>query len=146
MSGSPADTSDAAVSRPVPDEDSAPYWAALRDHRILLQRCMSCGETRAPRMPGCPQCGSESCEDVQVRGTGTIYSWVVIHRPLGGLTTDQLPRTIVTVELDEGCRVLGRLVHEADAAAAVGIDVPVEAVFVDQDGWTELAFALVGQR
>lgn len=146
MSSSPANAYDAAVSRPVPDEDSAEYWAALRDHRILLQRCSSCNEIRSPRMPGCPRCGSSSFQDVQVRGTGAIYSWVVIHRPLGGLTEEQLPRTIVTVELDEGCRVLGRLIRDADEQPGVGIDLPVEAVFVDHDDWTELAFATVRQR
>jgi len=146
MSHSPSGTSGTAVSMPVPDEDSAPYWAALREHRILLQRCTSCGETRSPRMPGCPECGFAEFVDVEVRGTGTIYSWVVIHRPLGGLTAEQLPRTIVTVELDEGCRVLGRLVHRDAKAPPIRMDLPVEAVFVDHEGWTELAFALAGRR
>jgi uncharacterized OB-fold protein len=146
MTLSPSGASGTAVSIPVPDEDSAAYWAALREHRILLQRCTSCGETRAPRMPGCPQCGSAGYRDIEVRGTGTIYSWVVIHRPLGGIPAQQLPRTIVTVELDEGCRVLGRLVRNAGEAARVGMDLPVEAVFVDHEGWTELAFDLVGRR
>lgn len=142
MSNSPADTAGGAVSRPVPDEDSAEYWAALRDHRILLQRCTECGETRFPRMPGCPQCGSAGFQDVEVRGDGKVYSWIVIHRPLGGLTSEQLPRTIVTVQLDEGCRILGRLV----ASTGARVDLPVEAVFVDHDDWTELAFAPTGRH
>jgi uncharacterized OB-fold protein len=135
--------SDAAVSPPVPDEDSAEYWSALRDHRIRLQRCTACGETRAPRMPGCPQCGSDGFDDVEVPGTGKVYSWVVIHRPLGGLTAEQLPRTIATVELDEGCRILGRLVG---AGEEIGVDLPVAPLFFDHDGWTELAFTPAGQR
>jgi uncharacterized OB-fold protein len=143
MSISPTD---AAVSRPAPDEDSADYWAALQTHRILLQQCTQCGETRFPRMPGCPQCGSAAAQDVEVSGSGTVYSWVVIRRPLGGLTSEQLPRTIVTVELDEGCRVLGRLVDGSNEPAGLAIDLPVEAVFVDHDGWTELAFARTGLR
>ena len=148
MSDSPgraASAADAAVSQPIPDEDSAGYWTALRDHRILLQRCTSCGETRFPRMPGCPQCGSDAFEDVEVRGTGHVYSWIVIHRPLGGLTPEQLPRTIVTVELDEGCRVLGRLISTSVDDASIRVDLPVEPVFVDQDGWTELAFTAAGR-
>ena len=144
MSVSPAAASgatDMPVSRPVPDEDSAEYWAALREHRILLQRCTSCAETRFPRMPGCPQCGAAGYQDVEVSGTGKVYSWIVIRHPLGGLTPAQLPRTIATVELDEGCRVLGRLLDSTE----VGVDLPVEPVFVDHDGWTELAFAPHGR-
>lgn len=136
-----------AVARPVPDEDSAAYWTALRDHRILLQRCSRCAETRFPRMPGCPRCGSADSSDIEARGTGTVYSWVVVHRPLGGLTTEQLPRTIVTVQLDEGCRMLGRLLKRGDdEGPAVRVDLPVEAVFVDHAGWTEMAFTPAGQR
>lgn len=146
MSGSPSSTADAAVSRPVADEDSAAYWSALRDHRILLQRCTACGETRAPRMPGCPQCGSDGFDDVEVRGTGKVYSWIVIHHPLGGLTAEQLPRTIATVELDEGCRILGRLVAGAGDDIGVRADLPVQPVFFDHDGWTELAFTPTGQH
>jgi uncharacterized OB-fold protein len=121
---------------PAADEDSAPFWSALREHRLVLQKCRDCGEVRFPRMPGCPKCGSSASEDVSASGTGRIYSWIVVHRPLGTIPEDALPCTIATVELDEGCRVLGRLV-----SGSAGIDLPVSARFVDHDEWTELTFA-----
>ncbi len=122
------------MSSPVADEDSAPFWEALRRHRVLLQKCAHCGEVRFPPMPGCPQCGSGAAEPVTAGGHGRIYSWIVVHRPLGSITEAELPCTIATVELDEGCRVLGRFAGDAS------IDLPVTARFVDHDGWTELAF------
>jgi uncharacterized OB-fold protein len=123
------------MSAPVADEDSAPFWQALREHRILLQKCNNCSEIRFPPMPGCPRCGSADAERVTASGRGRVYSWIVVRRPMGSIAADQIPCTIATVELDEGCRVLGRLMN-SDA----GIDLPVTASYVEHDEWTELAF------
>ncbi len=123
-----------SVRAPVADEDSAPFWQALREHRVLLQKCSNCREIRFPPMPGCPNCGSGEWEHLTATGLGRIYSWIVVHRPLGTITEADLPCTLATVELDEGCRVLGRVTGEA------GVDVRVSARYVDHDDWTELAF------
>jgi hypothetical protein len=126
---------------PTPDEDSAPFWAALRAHQVLLQKCANCSTVRFPPMPGCPHCGSATSEQVMVSGAGRIYSWIVAHRPVGSLTEDELPATIATVELEEGCRMLGRL----DDSVRPALDLPVAPLFIDHqgidhEGWTELAF------
>lgn len=129
---------------PVPDLDSEPFWRGLREHRIDLQQCGRCREVRFPPMPGCPRCGSPDSVHVSAGGRGRVYSCVVVHRPLGTFTDAELPATIATVELDEGCRVLGRLlldVHEPAVGGAL-IGQPVAACFVDHESWTELAFAI----
>lgn len=123
-----------AMAGPAVDDDSDSYWAALREHRIELQKCGACSEIRFPPMPGCPNCGSSDADVVTATGRGRVYSWIVVHRPLGTITEAEVPCTIATVELDEGCRVLGRLTGEA------AVDLPVTAVYVDHDDWTELAF------
>ena len=119
---------------PGPTALSAPFWDGIRAHRIVLQKCRDCGEIRFPPMPGCPRCASAEAEQVTSTGRGRIYSWIVVQRPLGTITEAELPCTIATVELDEGCRVLGRF------SGVAGIDQPVTASYVDHDGWTELAF------
>ncbi len=91
-------------------------------------------------MPGCPQCGSPAFTEVSSGGDGRIYSYIVVRRPLGSITEAELPCVIVMVELDEGCRLLGRL-RGFDTAA---IDQPVSASFVDRGSWTELAFVPAG--
>jgi uncharacterized protein len=126
------------VSGPTADEDSAPYWEALREGRIALQRCNACGEVRFPRMPACPNCGSPAWTGVDAGGSGRVYSWIVVQRPLPPFEAADLPCTLATVELAEGCRVLGRLLD-----GAAGVDVPVRADFVPHSDWTELAFRVV---
>ena len=41
---------------PVVDPESAPYWAALKERRLILERCRDCG--RHPFYPRalCPHC------------------------------------------------------------------------------------------
>lgn len=122
---------------PVADLESGPFWAGLAAHRLVLQVCGACGRHRFPRMPSCPYCGTAGGTDVVVPGTGRVYSWVRVHRHLGVPGPgDELPYTVVTVGLDTGPRLVGRLEPPGRAA----IDLPVRPLFVDHPGWTELRF------
>ena len=125
---------------PVPDEDSRPYWEALAAHRLPIQACLTCEELRCPPLPACARCGGVAFRWQEATGRGRIYSWVVAHRAIGNLTPEDLPRTILTVELDEGCRLLGRLI----GATRPKFDAVVTAEYVDHPGWTELAFVPLG--
>lgn len=124
---------------PVPDRESEPFWAGLAARRVVVQACVTCGRHRFPRMPSCPYCGAAGGTDVVVPGTGTVYSWVRAHRHLSGAgdsSDGDLPYAIVTVALDTGPRLVGRL--EPPERAAVGL--PVRPLFIDHAGWTELRF------
>ena len=132
---------------PVADRESAPFWDGLAARRIMVQACRACGRHRFPRMPSCPYCGQPGGTDVVVPGTGRVYSWVRVHRLLsagaggsgsgsGSADDAELPYAVVTVTLDTGPRIVGRL-EPADRAT---VDLPVRPLFVDHDGWTELRF------
>lgn len=79
--------------------------------------------------------------EVLATGGGTIYSWIVVRRAMGTLASDDLPVTFLTVELDEGCRTVGRLTDQR----SVDFDVRVTANYIDHPTWTELCFALEGE-
>jgi uncharacterized OB-fold protein len=121
---------------PTPDQLSEPFWAALAERRVLVQECPACGRRRFPRLPSCPYCAAEGGTDVEVPGTGTVYSFVRMHRALTPAMADEVPYTIATVDLDGGGRIFGRV----EPAEAVVIGLAVGPVFVDHDGWTELRF------
>ena len=120
------------------DLESAPYWAALVEHRLVLQRCGSCSRHRFPPMPSCPWCGTTDTDVVEARGQGTVYSWVTVRRPFGDAWAGEVPYIIAAVELDEGCRVFARVDVDADDVAA---GLRLDARYVDHDGWSELRFA-----
>jgi uncharacterized OB-fold protein len=126
----------APAPAPVPDADTAPFLDALREHRIVLQRCTVCDRVRFPPMPACPWCGATTATQITVTGEGHVYSWVGVHRALTAGYEGEVPYTIATVELREGARVFGRL--EGPEPTAPG--GAVRATFVDHADWTELRF------
>jgi uncharacterized protein len=121
---------------PVADRESAAFWDGLAAGRIVVQACRACGRHRFPRMPACPYCGEPGGTDVVVPGTGHVYSWVRVHRPLSDNARGDLPYAVVTVALDTGPRLVGRL----EPAERAAVDLPVRPLFVEHPGWTELRF------
>jgi uncharacterized OB-fold protein len=69
---------------------------------------------------------------------GTVYSWITVERPIGSIVGDEIPCTFVVVELDAGCRMVGRIAGKRQ----VSIGDRVSVVFVDWIGWSEVRFQL----
>ncbi len=122
---------------PEVDADSAAWWAALAERRLLLPRCRDCGQTWFPPTPGCPRCASTSVGLVEASGRGRVYSWVVANRALSQAFAD-VPYTILAVDLEEGARMFGRLVGPGSVTAAA----EVHAVYYEVEGQVLVGFAL----
>ena len=90
-----------------------------------------CAEVRFPPRPMCPACNSMRDEWVPMRGTGTIYSWIVVHPPVLPAFADRVPYNAVVVQLDEGPFMVSNLVDIDNDAIEVGL--PVEVTYVDLD-------------
>jgi uncharacterized OB-fold protein len=119
------------LPRPLPDQDSAPFWAGCREGRLLLQVCPDCRAPRYPPRPMCPACGTIGADWVAASGRGKVYSWVVPHHPVHPALVDAVPYGVVLVELDEGPRMVSNLIDtEPDEIA---VDQRVEVVFEKVD-------------
>jgi uncharacterized OB-fold protein len=105
------------------DADSAPFWEALERGELRVPLCGACRRRFFPPMASCPHCGAPDVTLEPASGNGRLYSWVTVHMALDDTFGDDVPYTIVAVELDEGARLLGRLVGETVPPAP---DLPVE--------------------
>ena len=65
-----------------------------------------------------------------------VYSWIRVVRPIGTLREEELPCLFAVVELDRGCRMIGRL----EGATRIEIGDRIVASFVDWQDWTEIRF------
>ncbi|HEY6623814.1 MAG TPA: OB-fold domain-containing protein [Acidimicrobiales bacterium] len=128
---------EAVTIRPESDLHSNAFWAGLRRRQVVVGRCLDCQRDFFPRLPTCPRCGGRRLVDETVSGAGTVYSWVRVHRALGDSSVVEPPYVVATIDLDDGCRMFGRI--EPHQSAAIGL--AVTPAFVDHDGWTELVFA-----
>jgi len=112
---------------PVPDEQSAPFWAAAAEHVLVLARCSRCGDFNHPPDLTSPHCGSTDPAFVftPVDGTGTIRSWTVMRQSF--LPGFEEPFVLVDVELQAQAdlRMIGRLVDGPDAAINLGSAVSI---------------------
>lgn len=128
-----------APARPAPQQSelARPYWEAAADGRLVLQSCAACGKVRHyPRLL-CDACYSDAVDWKAASGRGTIHSWTVAHHAFHPAFAAELPYALVTVDLDEGVRALGRWRGEA----ALSLGQPVQGAFEARQGGVDLVFA-----
>jgi uncharacterized OB-fold protein len=109
---------------PRPDPESAPYWAATLEGRLVVQRCTSCGNHQLYARAHCLRCRS-TVEWVEASGRGTIYSFTVIRQNFARPFRDQLPYIVAIVDLDEGARLMTNIVGSEPADVRIGAPVRV---------------------
>ena len=128
---------------PSPSRDTQPHWDGLNEHQYLLQKCADCGRIRHYPRPVCDGCHSMKVEWVPASGHGKVHSWTVTYHPFHPGWKDDLPYTLVTVDLDEGVRMNAQL-RGADASALkIGAKVRIDYELA-KDGLTLPVLRLAG--
>ena len=108
---------------PEPDPETRPFWAAVAAGRLDIQRCTACGRhVFYPRGSVCPHCGALALEWVTAAGRGVLHSFTVVHRAPPELAAEA-PYVVALIDLEEGPRMMSRLVGVEPAAVAVGMAV-----------------------
>ncbi|WP_017198306.1 OB-fold domain-containing protein [Arthrobacter sp. M2012083] len=107
----------------------------LRDDVISLEDgllgivCTACRRHSFPQRLLCLHCGSDQVENVSLPEQGRVCSWTVVRQAPEHLKT---PYTLVTVDFEDGNRVLGA----AEGNVRIGSPVTVELYpkTVDESG------------
>ena len=139
------------------DSEHRGYYEECRKHRLVVQRCESCGMMRGAIGAACPFCTSLDWAWVPVSGKGEIYSYQIVTQAVQPAFADWVPYPVVLVELDEqrdvpwrggaegetvSLRMVANLcgpdptVPETEENVAIG--KRVEVCFVDLDETTAL--------
>jgi uncharacterized OB-fold protein len=112
---------------PVPDETSAPYWAANARHELTLPRCSACHAFALPPEISCPNCHTLDPRFTfePVSGRGTVCSWTIVRQSF--LSGFDVPFMLVDIELGDQphIRMIGRLLDGPDAPVRLGAAVTV---------------------
>jgi uncharacterized OB-fold protein len=120
------------AARPAPlpaDPAVEPFWAAVRDHRLEMQRCDDCGYVRWPPGRRCPECLSERGTWTELSGRGALWSFAIYHHSYDPEFASSLPYNVALVRLAEGPMIISNLV--VDRAEDAAMDQPVTAVYDD---------------
>ncbi len=117
---------------PRPTADSLPFWNACNDEQFLMAHCKACDHLFYYPRRLCPACGGSELGWNPSAGRGTVYSHCEVHVSFYGPTwASQLPYTVLLVDLDEGPRLLSRLISADGRPVAIGERVQLKFIEVD---------------
>ena len=119
----------AKPARPLPEGDRAlaPFFAAAKERRLVVQRCARCGSLRFPPRELCTSCLSTAVEWAEVSGRGEIFSFNVMHQVYHPAFATEVPYAVVVVKLAEGPKMTSNMVD--CPVGDIRIGMPVEVVF-----------------
>ena len=121
----------ADAARPVPEVTSilAPFFAAARERRLVVQRCVGCQTLRFPPRELCSTCLATKATWEQVSGRGEIFSYNVMHQIYHPGFANEVPYAVVVIKLAEGPKMTSNLVDCPLNEITIGM--PVEVTFED---------------
>lgn len=127
--GSGSNGAGAGYGKPLPTLDglTKEFYDFCQSGELRFQRCSDCGQWRHVPREMCAECGSFAWTWERSTGRGTLFSWTVVERALHPDFEEETPYAVVVVEMDEGVRVISRMVDTPPDS--LQMDMPVEVVF-----------------
>jgi uncharacterized protein len=107
------------------DSDTRPFWEATKRDELLIQYCPQCGAYQFYPRIVCKKCFSD-VEWVASEGTGTVYSYSVVHKVFNPEFKDKVPFIVALITLDEGPRMMTNLVGVDLENVKIGMHVVVD--------------------
>ncbi len=112
---------------PLPDIDDPimqPFWEGARAGKLMQQRDRATGLVHWPPKPLYWK-GGARLEWFEASGRGTVFSYVIGYEPFLPAFRHLLPHIMVLVQLAEGPRLVGYMVHCTPEDMAFGMKVRV---------------------
>lgn len=102
-----------ATALPSANPEIEPYFAGLRDGKLLIKNCLTCGENHFYPRSGCPFCFADETVWIEARGDATIYTFSALHKP-------GEPPVLAYVTLEEGPTMMTSIVDCSLERIAIG--------------------------
>jgi hypothetical protein len=114
---------EAARAKPKPTPETQHFWDGTQAGELRLQRCDACANVYFP-----PR---RKVSVFKASGKGTLYSYVINHRPAApGFTP---PYAIAVVQLEEGPRLMSNIIDCPQTPEALELDMKLEVAFEKLD-------------
>jgi uncharacterized OB-fold protein len=118
------------IAPPPVNPETKAFWDAARQGKLMLKKCLACGQIHYYPRALCPYCLSERTEWLAASGRGSVYSYSVMRRA-------PVPYAIAYVSLEEGVTIMTNLV-DCDFDK-IRISQKVRLVFKPTDGGPPVA-------
>lgn len=108
------------LPKPVANADSAPYWNAAREEKLLIRKCRACGEVHFMPRYLCPKCWSSDLDWIEASGKGCVHSFSIIRRAPMAAFADRVPYVVALIDLAEGPRMMANVVGDGALETRIG--------------------------
>lgn len=120
---------------PKPSNASRPFWNACNRGELLIPLCQECNQLFYYPRVACPHCAGNNLGWRRSTGLGKVFSFSHVQMSFfGAVWADEVPYTVILVDLDEGVRLLSRLIGVEREKVAIGARVAVDFHVVDNQG------------
>jgi len=103
------------------------FYEHCKNHELRFQRCTKCGKWRHVPRDMCAACGSWDWEWAKSSGRGALLTWTVVTLPMQPSFAEEVPYAVTLIEMDEGPRIVSRIVDVQPQDLRMGM--PVEVIF-----------------
>lgn len=134
------------MSKPVPVTQpwSEKFWEGTQQGKLLIQVCQDCQSKIFYPRKFCPECWSGNLDWVEASGKAKIHTFSTAYSMVEPKFMDELPYTIAYVDLDEGIRMMTRIVD--CKPEDIRFDMEVEVVFHERGGYRLPYFRPAGKK
>ena len=108
---------------------SKEFWKAAKQHKLLIQECNDCKVKIFYPRKHCPECWSSNLGWSEASGRGKVRTYTVTQDQVEPRFMKDLPYVMAYVDLEEGIRMMTRIV--GCKPEEVDFDMEVEVVFED---------------
>lgn len=115
------------MTKPVPEVQpwSLRFWEGTKNGKLLIQICKECNSRIFYPRKYCPECWSGNLDWMESKGRGKIFTFSTAFSMVEPRFMDELPYTLAYVDLDEGIRMMTRIVDCDWKDITIGMEVEV---------------------
>ena len=112
------------LPEPTPSDFSLPFWEATKRHELLLQYDPDAKRYQFFARPVSIFTGRRNLEWRAAAGTGSVYTFTIVHRAPLPAFASRTPYVVASIELTEGVRIMAQI--RGCDVSAVQIGMPVK--------------------
>jgi uncharacterized OB-fold protein len=134
------------MKKPVPVTQpwSEKFWEGTKQGKLLIQVCNDCKSKIFYPRKFCPECWSGNLGWIEASGKAKINTFSTAYSMVEPRFMDELPYTIAYVVLEEGIKMMTRIVD--CKPEDIRFDMDVEVVFHEREGFFLPYFRPVGKK
>lgn len=114
---------------PVVQPWSKEFWEGARKHKLLIQECQDCKAKIFYPRQYCSECWSSNLGWVEASGKAKIFTHTITMAGVEQKFAEDLPYVLAIVNIEEGIRMMTKIVECDPEEVSIGMDV--EVVFED---------------